>query len=90
MSLLVLVTTPVISRTTEAFQVREDRMRLMQTHWDHYLRDDSFSWAPVAHDCNPSYSGGSDQEDRDSKPAQANSSMRPYFEKTHHKKGLVE
>jgi hypothetical protein len=30
-------------------------------------------WAPVAHACNPSYSGGSDQEDSSSKPAQANS-----------------
>jgi hypothetical protein len=32
------------------------------------------SWAQVAHACNPSYSGGSDQEDHGSKPAQANSS----------------
>jgi hypothetical protein len=30
-------------------------------------------WAPVAHTCNPSYSGGRDQEDGISKPAQANS-----------------
>jgi hypothetical protein len=29
---------------------------------------------PVAHACNPSYSEGRDQEDRGSKPAQANSS----------------
>jgi hypothetical protein len=28
----------------------------------------------VAHACNPSYSGGSDQEDHGLKPAQANSS----------------
>jgi hypothetical protein len=27
------------------------------------------SWAPVAHACNPSYSGGRDQEDPCSKPA---------------------
>jgi hypothetical protein len=32
---------------------------------------------PVAHTCNPSYSGGRDQEDRGSKPAQANSSWDP-------------
>jgi hypothetical protein len=44
----------------------------------------------VAHACNPSYSGGRDQEDLSSKPAQGNSSVRPYLEKTHHKKGLVE
>jgi hypothetical protein len=37
--------------------------------------------APVAHACNPSYSEGSDQEDHSSKPAQANSSLRPYLEK---------
>jgi hypothetical protein len=34
-------------------------------------------WAPVAHTCNPSYSRGRDQEDRGSKPAQANSSCDP-------------
>jgi hypothetical protein len=31
------------------------------------------SQVPVAHNCNPSYSGGRDQEDHSSKPAQANS-----------------
>jgi hypothetical protein len=34
-------------------------------------------WALVAHTCNPSYSGGSDQEDRGPKSAQANSSWDP-------------
>jgi hypothetical protein len=43
---------------------------------------------PVAHACNPSYSGGRDQEDRSSKPAWVNSYMRPYLENTQHKKGL--
>jgi hypothetical protein len=33
-----------------------------------------FSLAPVAHACNPSYSGGQDQEVGSSKPAWANSS----------------
>jgi hypothetical protein len=33
--------------------------------------------APVAHDCNPSYSGDSGQEDGSSKPARANSSSDP-------------
>jgi hypothetical protein len=42
------------------------------------------------HTCNPSYSGGRDQEDRGSKPAQANSSARPYLEKPFRKIGLVE
>jgi hypothetical protein len=45
---------------------------------------------PVVHACNPSYSGGRDQEDRGSKPAQGNSSRDPYLKKTITKKGLVE
>jgi hypothetical protein len=44
----------------------------------------------VAHTCNPSYSGGRDQEDHGSKPAQANSSARPYLKKSFTKIGLVE
>jgi hypothetical protein len=47
-------------------------------------------WAPVSHTCNPSYSGGIDQEDLSSRPAQVNSSKRPYLKNTHHKKELVE
>jgi hypothetical protein len=39
---------------------------------------------------NPSYSGCRDQEDSGSKPAQANSSVRPYIEKPFTKIGLVE
>jgi hypothetical protein len=48
------------------------------------------SWALVDHACNPSYSGGRDQEDLGSKPTQANSLQDPISKKTHHKKGLVE
>jgi hypothetical protein len=47
-------------------------------------------WVPVAHACNPSFSGGRDQEDRSLKPAQVNISMRPYLEKPFTKIGLVE
>jgi hypothetical protein len=36
----------------------------------------------VAHACNPSYSGGRDQEDRSSKPAQANSSRELHKNRT--------
>jgi hypothetical protein len=46
--------------------------------------------APLAHTYNPSYSGGRDQEDRGSNPAQANSSQDPISKQNHHKKGLVE
>jgi hypothetical protein len=38
----------------------------------------------VTHACNPSSSGGREQEDQGSKPG------RSYLEKTHHIKGLVE
>jgi hypothetical protein len=48
------------------------------------------SWVPVAYTCNPSYSGGRDQEDQDSKPAWPSSSERPYLEKKKSQKGLVE
>jgi hypothetical protein len=34
----------------------------------------TFSQVPVAHTCNPSYSGSREQEDHGSKPAGANSS----------------
>jgi hypothetical protein len=45
------------------------------------------SWVPVAQACNPSYSGGRDQEDHGLKPAQVNSSQDPISKKNHHKKG---
>jgi hypothetical protein len=41
----------------------------------------------VAHACNPSYSGGKDQEDCGSKPAWANSSWDPILKKTITEKG---
>jgi hypothetical protein len=44
----------------------------------------------MAHACNPGYSGGRDQEDYSSKPAQANSSRDPISKKICHKRGLVE
>jgi hypothetical protein len=34
-------------------------------------------WVPVTHICNPSYSGGRDQEDHSLKPAHANSYRDP-------------
>jgi hypothetical protein len=43
------------------------------------------SQAPVAYTCNPSYSGGRDQEDCGSKPAWENSLQDPILKKTHHK-----
>jgi hypothetical protein len=46
--------------------------------------------APVAHACNPSYSGGRDQEDCGSKPTPSKQFLKPYLEKIPHKKGLVE
>jgi hypothetical protein len=42
---------------------------------------DGLSWVQVAHTCNPSYSGGRDQEDGSSKPSQANGSQDPILKK---------
>jgi hypothetical protein len=50
----------------------------------------NFSWVLVAHACNPSYSGGRDQKDCSSKPAQANSFQDPISKKPITKIGLVE
>jgi hypothetical protein len=44
----------------------------------------------VAHVCNPSYSGGRDQEDLSSKPAQANSLGDTILENPITKKGLAK
>jgi hypothetical protein len=44
----------------------------------------------MAHACSSSYSRGRDQEDPGLKPAQTNSSARPYLEKPFTKIGLVE
>jgi hypothetical protein len=48
------------------------------------------SWTSVAHACNPSYSGGRDQEDLGLRPVQANSLRDPMLKNTQHKKGLAE
>jgi hypothetical protein len=37
--------------------------------WGSDLNEKYFMLAPVAHECNPSYSGGRDQENQGSKPA---------------------
>jgi hypothetical protein len=50
----------------------------------------SQGWALLAHAYNPSYSGGKDREDPDSKPALAKSSRDPILKNTITKKGLVE
>jgi hypothetical protein len=49
-----------------------------------------YGLALLAHTCSPSYSGGRDQEDRGSKPAQANSLRDPIVKKPFTKKGQVE
>jgi hypothetical protein len=46
--------------------------------------------ALVAHTYNPSYSGGRDQKDHSSQPAQAISSGDPILKKSITKKGLME
>jgi hypothetical protein len=44
----------------------------------------------VVHACNPSYSGGRDQEDRVGSQPLANSLQDPISKNNHHNKGLVE
>jgi hypothetical protein len=44
----------------------------------------------VVHTCNPSNSGGRDEEDRSLEPAWANNSTRPYLEKPFTNIELVE
>jgi hypothetical protein len=48
------------------------------------------SQVPVAHTCNPSYSGGREQEDHGLKLVQANCLRDPILKKNYHRKGLVE
>jgi hypothetical protein len=48
------------------------------------------SWAPVAHACNPSYSGGGEQEDHGLKPTWVNKFTRSYLEKPFTKIELVD
>jgi hypothetical protein len=52
----------------------------------HTLKKNQRSQVLVTHTCNPTYSGGRDQENRCSRPAWANSSPDPILKKTHHKK----
>jgi hypothetical protein len=52
-------------------------------------KNPSHQLAPVAHTCNPSYSGGRDQEDHSLKLIPGKQFMRPYLEKNPSKKGLV-
>jgi hypothetical protein len=55
--------------------VSEQQQNMKMTTAEHITTNSyQHSQAPVAHACNPSYSGGRDQEDLGSKPAQENSS----------------
>jgi hypothetical protein len=54
------------------------------------VENNKMSQASVALAYNPIYSGGRDQEDCGLKPAQANSSTRPYLKKPVTKIELVE
>jgi hypothetical protein len=51
------------------------------------LKIQNSSQAPVAYSCNPRYSGGNNQEDHSSKPAQENSSRDPTLKIPNTKKG---
>jgi hypothetical protein len=55
------------------------------------IKKEKKSWVLVFHACNPSYSGGRDQEDHGRKEASPGNSLRELItKKVHHRKGLVE
>jgi hypothetical protein len=57
---------------------------------DPSLRSSHFIWAPVAHACNPSYSGSRDKEDCRSKPAPGQIILKALSrKKKNHTKGGV-
>jgi hypothetical protein len=62
----------------------------LENKWASHSQEGSWAQVPVAHVCNPSYSGGRDHKDQGLKPDQANGSWGPMLKNTHHKKGLVE
>jgi hypothetical protein len=62
---------------TQCCQKKKERKRKKEGN----KQTNKTSRAPVTLACNPSYSGGRDQEDCDLKSAQTNSSTRPYLEK---------
>jgi hypothetical protein len=78
----------VISRKSQSYE--EDKMHYCNRGL--YVevianKEVSYCWVPVAHAYNPSNSGGRDQEDHCSNPAQVNSSGDPISKKPITKKG---
>jgi hypothetical protein len=53
------------------------------------FKKEKVSRVPMVHDCNPSYSGGKDQEDQGSRPAWANI-LETLSQKYPTQKGLVK
>jgi hypothetical protein len=64
----------------------------MEGHSSSSAKSCGGSQAPMAHSCNPSYSGGGDQENHTLKPARAKLFWEPLSQKKkkNHKKGLAE
>jgi hypothetical protein len=54
------------------------------------FKKESINQTPVAHTCNPSYSGGRDQEDGGSKLTRANKLTKLYLKNGLTQKGLIE
>jgi hypothetical protein len=61
-------------------ELRSEEQAVVQLRWYE-------AQVPVAHLCNPSYSGGRDQEDWGSKPTQANSLWDPILKNSSQKRG---
>jgi hypothetical protein len=73
---LLEITGHCIKSLNQSQPLLQDRMK--QDIWQNVP---DLGQVPVAHTCNPSYSGGRDQEDLGSKPAQANSPWDPISKK---------
>jgi hypothetical protein len=64
--------------------------KTQHTHTHHKHTHKRQDWAPRLHAYTPSYSGGRDQEDCSSKPAQANSARNSVSKKNLSQKRVVE
>jgi hypothetical protein len=64
------------------FRKKNNNRHMLRVKLEHiFLVKSETGQAPVTHTCNPSYSGGRNQEDRSSKPAQANGLWKPILNK---------
>jgi hypothetical protein len=73
----------------ESEKSKENNINYLRVNYDNKSIK-NMGQALVAHTCNPTYSGGRDQEDHGSKPAWANSLRDPILKKPHYKRRAGE